>query len=1400
MTRAHVPGNDCAAAGTPQTHPRKKHRLRVLFVEHSAAEVTHSLEELKRAGYEVEAEVAATPEEFRARLASCDCDVILCDYRLPGWSGAEVFAALRGLPDAPPCILVSGAVGDDAAVECVTQGAADYVLKDHLDRLPLAVERALADAAQLRSAQKATAERKALLHALDERVKELTAIHRVARLLQELEVSTSDLLREVAALLPPAWQYPEITAARLRFDGIEAATPNFSGSPWSLVSQFLTADGKVGTLEVVYLEERPPAAEGPFLAEERSLLNSLAEMLRVHFDRRRAQESRNRLAAILEASPDFVGTADTAGRVQYVNRAGRRLIGLDETHDVTSMHLRDFHPPWAAELLRERAIPAAVRSGIWQGESALRTRDGREIPVAQLVLAHKSEHDGSLQYLSSICRDITERSESERQIRAQARRQAAIAEISQMALAGTGFPQLAELAVKLVGQALQVELCEIFELLPDGKALLLRAGAGWDPALIGTAQVGSERESHAGYTLLVNEPVFVEEMAREKRFTESPLLWERGVASGLSVVIPGAQRPFGVLAAHSTRPRTFARDDALFLQAMANVLAAAVERKRAEQALLFSEERFARAFRSSPDAMAISSIPEGRYLEVNESFERLTGYAREEVLGRSAAELGLWDNLPDREEFLAQLAQRGRLQNFEGRFRTKSRELRIALLSADTIELHGQRCALTIARDITDRKLAEEALRRANRAYRVLAASSQALAVAADQQQLLREVCRICVELGGYRFAWVGIAEHDEQQRVRPVARAGYEAGYLDEITVTWSDSLHGRGPVGTAIRTGKPAIARSVEQDAKFRPWRKEATERGYGSVIALPIFANHEPFAALALYAAEADAFHAEEVELLTELAGNVSYGLRALQSRAERLRAEQALRASEARYRELVENATYGIYTATPEGRILQANPALVRMLGYASLEELLAVDLFTGVYSDPADRRLLIEQFLSAGRVQGVQVEWKRKDGQPILVQLSGRALRDAEGRVQLLEVIAEDVTERRLLERQLRQAQKFEAIGQLAGGIAHDFNNVLGAILGWAELGMQEVPGGDRLHTVLSKIRDQGERAAQLTRQLLAFARRQILEPRNINLNDVITEAATLLERIIGKDIELKLRLDADLDVARADPTQVEQVIMNLCVNARDAMPRGGKLVIETRNAEMDAAYCRQHVHARPGHYAMISVSDTGIGMDAATMERIFEPFFTTKEIGKGTGLGLATVYGIVKQHGGFIHVYSELGQGTTFRVYLPVGEGVAESKQHREPAEIRGGCETILIAEDHDGLREMARETLARLGYRVLVAADGAAACELFEQHRQEIALALLDIVLPLISGPDAYLRMCAAKPHLPVIFATGYSADASMLHSLREQEHTLLQKPYTPEALARAVREVLDHARHRTV
>jgi signal transduction histidine kinase/DNA-binding response OmpR family regulator len=375
-------------------------------------------------------------------------------------------------------------------------------------------------------------------------------------------------------------------------------------------------------------------------------------------------------------------------------------------------------------------------------------------------------------------------------------------------------------------------------------------------------------------------------------------------------------------------------------------------------------------------------------------------------------------------------------------------------------------------------------------------------------------------------------------------------------------------------------------------------------------------------------------------------------------------------------------------------------------------------------------------------------------------------------------------------------QKFESVGRLAGGIAHDFNNALGVILGWADLALAEAPADSRIRDRLEKICRQARHAAGLTAQLLAFARRQVLQPKILSLNDMVSDINKLLGAALGERIDFATICAPDVHSVRADPTQIEQVLINLCINARDAMPRGGRLVVETRNVEVGQEFRDRHSYGSPGSYVLLSVSDTGTGMDAATLSHIFEPFFTTKEPGKGTGLGLATVYGIVKQHEGFVNVYSEPGHGTTFRVYLPaVGEPADSARSKTDQA--WKGNETILVVEDNEALREVASTILAAAGYRVILASDGEEGVRVFTEHQEAIGVVVLDVIMPRLTGQEAYSRVSAIKPGIPVVFTSGHTEESLSMSASIEAGASYLQKPYSPKTLCQAVRAALDRPRH---
>jgi two-component system cell cycle sensor histidine kinase/response regulator CckA len=511
-------------------------------------------------------------------------------------------------------------------------------------------------------------------------------------------------------------------------------------------------------------------------------------------------------------------------------------------------------------------------------------------------------------------------------------------------------------------------------------------------------------------------------------------------------------------------------------------------------------------------------------------------------------------------------------------------------------------------------------------------------------------------------------------------------------------------------------------------------------------------------------------------------------------ERKKTVEALRVSEISFRSLVEEAPYGIYRVSEDGHFLRVNPALQKMLGYRTSHELLKANLGTDVFRHPADLRRLGELLGSVAEFKDVEVDWKRLDGTPITVRCSGRRIHEGDGEAPYFEAFAEDVTERRVLERQLRMAAKMEAVGRLSGGIAHDFNNLLGVIIGYSQVLRRKLGKDSPLAEHAEEVEKAGQRAVALTRQLLAFSRQQILTPAVLDLNALVSDMEKMLPRLLGEDIALSIHLGSELGRVKADPGQIEQVVMNLAVNARDAMPNGGELVIETANVELDQAYARQHPGAKPGRCVMLSVADSGMGMNAETLAHIFEPFFTTKEVGKGTGLGLATVYGVVKQSGGYVWVDSELGKGSSFQIFLPrIEEGLTPTIVGPSQDENLLGNETVLLVEDADALRKLARSFLAEHGFQTLVASNGDEAIQVAQNHNGKIHLLVTDVVMPGMNGKALADRLRPLHPGLRVLYISGYTDSFIAGHGVLEEGTHLLHKPFTEDALVRKIREVLD-------
>src|SRR6202167_3638404 len=505
------------------------------------------------------------------------------------------------------------------------------------------------------------------------------------------------------------------------------------------------------------------------------------------------------------------------------------------------------------------------------------------------------------------------------------------------------------------------------------------------------------------------------------------------------------------------------------------------------------------------------------------------------------------------------------------------------------------------------------------------------------------------------------------------------------------------------------------------------------------------------------------------------------------------QESLRRSESNFRSLVMNAPYGICRCNALGILQDANPAMVAMFGYKAADELKGGHLGS-LYADAQQWFQTADYFHARKEFNNLTTDCVRKDGEIIVARISGRSIPNGpEGNS--FEIFMEDVTETRMLELQLRQAQEVGAIGRLAGGIAHDFNNLLMVISGYSEFLLERLGPDPRLRAPAQEISNATQRATSLTRQLLAFSRKQMLAPKVLDLNEMVAENLKMLTRMIGEDIDLVMVPGPSIGAVRADPGQIDQVIMNLAVNGRDAMPQGGKLTIETANVALDESFARTHAPLTAGEYVMLAISDTGVGMDSETQSRIFEPFFTTKGA-KGTGLGLSTVYGIVKQSGGFIFVDSEPRRGTAFRAYFPRVDGSEDAAAAQESLGLpraERGQETILLVEDEVNLRRLARQYLERQGYKILEAEDGAAALQIVDGYKATIDLLLTDVIMPGMNGRELAAQVVKLLPNIHVLYMSGYAENAVGHHGLLEAGINLLQKPFSLPVLKDRVRELLD-------
>ncbi len=1066
--------------------------LRMLIVQDSEDDTLLVARELRRGGYDVTFERVETAEAMKAALDRQAWDLVIADYVMQRFSAPAALKLLQQRGPDLPFLIVSGTIGEDVAVEAMRAGVHDYFLKDNLTRLAAAVERELGEVEERRQRKEAEEALREHVDNLGERVKELSCLYGISDILLKPGILSPQDLQRVVDLIPPGWQYPEITCARITLEGQEYKTANFKETGWKQASDIVLQGETPGAVEVYYLEEKPECDEGPFLKEERALIDAIAAHLGQATSRERAQkalrESENKYRRLLENLPQKIFLKDRNSVYVSCNDNYAQDLGIG-ADDIPGKTDYDFYPKQLADKYRadDRRI---IESG--------QTEDIEE-PYIQ-----------------------------------------------------------------------------------DGKKIWV----------------------------------------------------------------------------HTMKTRVHDENG--------NVLG---------------------------------------------------------ILG--------------------------------------------------------------IFWDITEQKRAEERIADLNAVLRAIRNVNQLIVREKDRDRLLKGACNNLVEARGYYNAWIALM--DESGKLVTTAEAGLGDDFLPLV-----EGLKGGQLPHCARRALSEPRVLTIEDPHSICgdcPLAGMYAERA-GMACRLESAGNI--YGLLSVSVSPDYLTDQDEQSLFAEVAADIAFGLRNIDLERERKRTEEALRLAASQWQDTFDATEEMIAIIDRDNRIVRANRAMKMAFENTTVTGALCCELVHG--SDhPIEGCVTLAAF-ETGKSAHLEIREDHLGGR--WLDIAGSPIKDESGNVQQVVHLMRDITERKRLEEQLGQVAKLESIGRLAGGVAHDFNNILTGIIGYTQLLVEQVGEDSPAGHDLTQIRELADRATALTRQLLAFSRRQTLEPVVLNINNLVENTSKMLGRIIGEDIDLQFSPGEDLGNVRADSAQIEQVLMNLAVNARDAMPRGGKLTIETGNVVLDQDYAGSHVGVKPGRYVMLAVTDTGCGIEEEALPHIFEPFFTTKEIGKGTGLGLSTVYGIVKQHGGNIWVYSEQDKGTTFKVYLPRVDADADELRKREEIKPMGGNETILLVEDEKAVRDLATRILQDRGYTVLTAASPPEAECVLGLHSGDVALLLTDVVLPEGGGLELYEHMVRDRPSLKVLYMSGYTDNSIAHRGILKPGTNFIQKPFTPDDLARKVREVLDAAK----
>ncbi len=1010
-------------------------------------------------------------------------------------------------------------------------------------------------------------------------------------------------------------------------------------------------------------------------------------------ERKQADESLLLFKALVDYSTDAIGLATPEGRHYYHNEAFDRLFGDIGNNSPECLYVD--------KAVVKQFLNGVMSDGSWQGEVKMFGRDGKILDISFRTYAIRNQN-GSIIGLVGLHTDITGRNQGEEALKEEA-----------------AFRRT------------------LFENSPDGILLI-------DPSTARFLEFNAAAHEQLGYSREEFSRLSIMDIEASETATQTKTHIAEVIKNGRADFETIQRTKQGKIRnVYVTAKNIHVGGRPVYYCVWRDI----TKRKRAEEALRFSEEKFLKAFNASPGIMAISTIAEGRFVDVNESFLQALGYSREELIGRTSVELGMLSS-EARTAMRRAFEQNGCLRNYPFPLRRKKGDIRDCLASVEVIDVAGQKHLLFLLNDVTEHKRAEEALR--------------------EREQMLSQIINNIPGRVGrldrdFRYTFVN-RQYEEKYGFLPEKMLGHTL-----VEVFGEDIFRQQGiPVVRKVMAGESVTYESSIKDA----WGKTT----YGLSTFIPEFGPDGMFRGSFI----------------------VTFDVTELKQIGERLRESQR------QFIEAQRLAQLGSW----EGDLLTGklvwSEETYRIFEKDSRDYSLTYKNYLAA-AHPEDRENLASvhrQALKNHQPYKVAYRLLFPDGRIKYMHEQGETFFNPEGQPLRISGFVQDITELKQAEEekknlaiQLTQSQKMESVGRLAGGVAHDFNNMLSVIIGTAQLAIRRLIPMDPLYKPLNDILNAAMRSADLTRQLLAFARKQTIHPKVLDLNDTIAGMLKILRRLIGENIKLIWIPGEKLWQVKMDPSQVDQLLANLTVNARDAIDQAGQVVIETSNVVCDEAYCSVHPECTPGEYILLSVSDDGCGMDKETQANIFEPFFTTKKEGQGTGLGLPTVYGIVKQNSGFIYVYSEPGQGTTFKIYLPhYCENERQAADDGQTTiQFQGGAETILIVEDEPVVMQVGKDMLETLGYRVLTASAAAQALQLVREYGEPIDLLLIDVVMPEMNGKELSEKIIAIKPGLKRLYMSGYTADVIARQGILEEGVQLISKPFFLNDLAAKVREVLE-------